>query len=172
MSEKRIPWVLASVLLTVVAFTVLPAFGSEVDDEADAVLGKWLTDAKGTEMAQVEIYRDGGRYFGRITWLEYPEFRDDDEQGMGGMVKVDRENRDPALRSRPVQGLVIMKDFKYGGAWKWKGGTIYDPENGKTYRGAIQLTSGGILKMRGYVGIPLFGRTTRWSRVGEAESSQ
>jgi len=153
--------------LILVMFSLSPftVSASEVDDEANAILGEWLTDMEGTELARVNIYLEDGKYFGRITWLEYPEFRDDDEQGLAGKVKVDRENPDPALRNRPVLGLVILKDFEYRGAWKWKGGTIYDPENGKTYRGVIRLTSGGTLKMRGYVGIPLFGRTTLWTRV-------
>ncbi len=142
------------------------------DSNADSILGKWLTDMEGTELARVNIYLEDDKYFGRITWLEYPEFRDDDEQGMAGVVKMDRENPDPALRSRPVLGMVILKNFEYRGVWKWKGGTIYDPENGKTYRGSIRLTSGGTLKMRGYVGIPLFGRTTRWTRVGEEPGNQ
>jgi uncharacterized protein (DUF2147 family) len=171
-SGKIVRWALPIILLVVFTFGAFAISASEVDDEADAMLGEWLTDAKGSEMAQVYVYREGDQYYGRITWLEYPEFRDDDEQGMAGAVKVDRENPDPDLRNRPVLGMVILKEFEYRGAWKWKGGTIYDPENGKTYRGSIRLTSGGTLKMRGYVGIPLFGRTTVWTRVGEEPGNQ
>ena len=170
MCRKTPLWL--AVLLVMFFLSPFAVSASEVDDEADAILGEWLTDMEGTELARVNIYLEDGKYFGRITWLEYPEFRDDDERGMAGKVKIDRENPDPALRNRPVLGLVILKDFAYGGAWKWKRGTIYDPESGKTYKGAIQLTSGGILKMRGYVGIPLFGRTTRWSRVGGEPGNQ
>lgn len=165
-------WTLTISVLLVLSFPGSTVWASDVDDEANAILGEWLTDMKGTELARVKIYLEDGRYFGRITWLEYPEFRAEDEKGMAGMVKVDRENPDPALRNRPVLGLVIVKDFEYRGAWKWKGGTIYDPESGRTYRGSMRLTSGGTLKMRGFVGFPLFGRTTRWSRVGGESGDQ
>jgi len=151
-------------------------------EPGDAILGTWLSGAEGKELARVLIYKDDGRdkgqdggldsrrvnrkYFGKIVWLEYPEFRDDDEQGMAGMTKVDRENRDPKLRGHPILGLVILKnfDFEPDRKWPWTGGTVYDPENGKTYRGRMRLEKDGGLRMRGYVGIPLFGRSTWWTR--------
>jgi uncharacterized protein (DUF2147 family) len=46
----------------------------------------------------------------------------------------------------------------------WKGGSVYDPQNGKIYRGKITLVSPNKLDLRGFVGIPLFGRTTTWTR--------
>jgi len=148
-------------------------------EPGDEILGTWLSGAEGTELAKVLIYRDGvqdsgsnsvrdkGIYSGKITWLEYPQFRDDDEQGMAGMTKVDRENPDPKLRSHPVLGLVILKGFRFvpGRKWPWIGGTVYDPENGKTYRGRMRVEKDGRLRMRGYVGIPLFGRSTWWTRT-------
>ena len=137
----------------------------------DTILGMWLSGAEGKELARVHIYKDSGpdskKYYGKIVWLEYPEFREDDEQGMAGMTKVDRENPDPKLRSRPILSLVILKGFRFepDRKWPWIGGTVYDPENGKTYRCRMRLEKDGGLRIRGYVGIPLFGRSTWWTRV-------
>ena len=153
-------------LFTCVAPVLAAAQGSDLEP-GDAILGAWLSGAEGKELARVRIYREGGKYFGEIVWLEYPEFREDDEQGMAGMTKVDRENRDPTLRSQLILGLVILKNFSFepDRKWPWTGGTVYDPENGKTYRCRMRLEKNGALKIRGYVGIPLFGRSTRWTRV-------
>ena len=63
-----------------------------------------------------------------------------------------------------VFGLVLLKDFKYNEG-EWKGGTIYDPKNGKTYDCYMAMESGKKLKIRGYVmGMRALGRTTYWTR--------
>ena len=46
----------------------------------------------------------------------------------------------------------------------WSGGFIYDPNSGKTYRGKIKLTDPDTLRLRGYIGISLLGRTEVWKR--------
>ena len=137
---------------------VMPAFAA---DDADAVLGKWLTaDGK----AQVEVVKDGELYDGRIVWLKEPLYPADDAKGMAGQAKVDRENPNAALKSRPVIGLPLIQGFKYDGDGVWNGGTIYDPESGKTYSCKMTLMMDGRLKVRGYIGISLFGRTEIWTR--------
>jgi uncharacterized protein (DUF2147 family) len=57
-----------------------------------------------------------------------------------------------------------LSGFKFAGDNLWEDGTIYDPENGKTYRCKITLESPNRLNVRGFVGISLFGRTTVWTR--------
>jgi len=66
----------------------------------------------------------------------------------------------------------VLKGFSYDASDdKWDGGTIYDPENGKTYKCVIRIAdekaSNGMTKLnvRGYIGIPALGRTTVWVRV-------
>jgi uncharacterized protein (DUF2147 family) len=61
--------------------------------------------------------------------------------------------------------LVLLSNFKFDGNDKWKGGDIYDPESGKTYSSYLYLKGKNILKVRGYVGISLFGRTETWTRT-------
>ncbi|MEN8163220.1 MAG: DUF2147 domain-containing protein [Acidobacteriota bacterium] len=134
--------------------------------DADPLLGLWATPPEDEGgQAHVEITGKGDGYSGRLVWLAEPVYDSDDEQGMGGMAKVDRENPDPALRSRPTQGLVILEGFVRSGN-KWTDGTIYDPNNGKTYRCKMQL-KGERLKVRGYIGVSLFGRSTEWTRVDD-----
>jgi uncharacterized protein (DUF2147 family) len=130
-------------------------------DDADAVLGQWLT-AEGK--ARVEIVKHDGVYDGKIIWLKEPNYPADDKQGMGGRPKVDRENPDKALQSRPIIGLPLIQGFKYAGDNVWNDGHIYDPESGKLYSCTITLMMDGSLKVRGYWGISLFGETQIWTR--------
>lgn len=130
-------------------------------DDADAVLGQWLTaDGK----AKVEVVKHGDSYDGSIVWLKEPNYPADDKQGMGGKLKVDRENPDKSLQSRPIIGLPLISGFKYAGDNVWTDGHIYDPESGKLYSCKMTLMMDGSLKVRGYVGISLFGRTEIWTR--------
>ncbi len=77
-----------------------------------------------------------------------------------GYVPRDVHNPDPARRGEPLCGMLLMGGFnpstRVNG--RWEGGWIYDPDSGETYSGIISL-SGDTVKLRGYVGIPLFGRT-------------
>ncbi len=127
----------------------------------DAVVGTWL-DGKGK--AHIEIYKESGKYFGKIVWLKEPTYPADDRKGMAGKVKVDRENPDPARRTTPILGLLILRDFVYDGGI-WQQGRIYDPENGKDYKCKMTLKSPDALDVRGFIGFSLFGRTENWTRV-------
>jgi uncharacterized protein (DUF2147 family) len=81
-----------------------------------------------------------------------------------GRAKTDVNNPDPALRGRPLVGLEIFKDFRYDGNGSWSGGSIYDPNSGKTYSCRIKLVAPDTLKVRGFIGIALIGRTETWKR--------
>jgi uncharacterized protein (DUF2147 family) len=120
----------------------------------DAILGKWIN---ATGEAHVEIYKKGNKYFGKISSLQAPK----DEKGN---VKTDYKNPDASLRSRPIIGMEILKDFVYDDG-KWTDGKIYDPKSGKTYSCNMNIKDNGDLNMRGYVGISLIGRSETWKRV-------
>jgi len=129
---------------------------------ANDILGIWIT-AKGK--AHVEISQDQAGYVGHIIWLKEPFFPDDDDRGMAREPKIDRENPDLDRQQDPIVGLRIMNGFSYAGNGEWKDGYIYDPEKGKTYKCKIRLTADGALKVRGYIGFSLFGRTEEWLPV-------
>lgn len=83
--------------------------------------------------------------------------------------RVDIHNPDPALHTRTLCGLRIGQGFHLASTTKAEGGTLYDPKSGKTYRGAMTST-GDQLNLRGYVGIPLFGRSETWTRTTPVET--
>src|SRR5258708_145829 len=117
------------------------------------VLGRWLSESgKGV----IEIYPCADKLCGKLVWLADP-IRD-------GAPAVDRDNKDAALRQRPLCGLMMLGDFRQLEAKRWGDGWIYSPENGKTYRATMTL-DGELLKLRGYIGIPLFGETQTWTRA-------
>lgn len=135
----------------------LPALAGE----HDAILGTWTTkNAK----SRVDIYTCGTMICGKIVSLKEPVYPPDDEKGMAGQTKIDRENPDPKLRKRPLIGLELLKDFKRVEPGLWKEGTIYDPESGKTYSCKLTLQSPKRLKVRGFIGFSFIGRTQYWTR--------
>jgi len=58
----------------------------------------------------------------------------------------------------------ILKDFSYNGDNLWEDGTVFDPDNGKTYSAKMWLEDENTLKLRGFIGFSLLGRTVVWSR--------
>jgi len=128
---------------------------------ANAVAGKWKTDG-GKSLVEITATPEGV-LSGRIVWLREPLYLDP-KQGPVGSTKVDRHNPDPALRSKPLLGLRILDGFTATAEGVWEKGTIYDPENGKTYKCRMKLTGPDRLEVRGYIGISLIGRTTVWTR--------
>lgn len=71
-----------------------------------------------------------------------------------------------ALKNQPIQGLNFLTGFKASGDNQWTDGKLVDPESGKTYSGKVTLSDNGqTLKLRGYVGSPVFGRSQTWSRI-------
>jgi len=135
--------------------------------EGDEILGLWHTEPEDHGYARIEVTKENERYDGRIIWLSEPDYPADDEGGMGGKPKIDRENPAQELRGRPIVGIRLLADFEYTGKGQWKRGTIYDPKNGKTYKCNIKLQGEETLKVRGYIGMSLLGRTTIWKRAEE-----
>ena len=76
---------------------------------------------------------------------------------------TDLKNPNPTLQSRPLCGLVIGTGFQATDPDHLSGGNLYDPESGHTYQGTI-TAAGDALHLRGYIGIPLFGRSETWHR--------
>ena len=86
--------------------------------------------------------------------------------------RLDELNPDPELRSRPLLGMTIMQGFRPDGAGKWKGGTVYDPDSGKTYKCKLKLIDHNTLEIRGYIGISLLGRSETWTRRADQDSAE
>jgi uncharacterized protein (DUF2147 family) len=145
-------------LLAVLMLVGIPMLALEPGDE---ILGVWnTTDNK----SQVEIFKEKGKYHGRIISLKEPNWPANDEQGMGGKAKNDRGNPNPKLRARKIVGMEFMNGFVHAGKNHWVNGRIYDPESGKTYKCKLTLLDAKHLEVRGFVGISLLGRTVEWTR--------
>jgi len=129
--------------------------------DGDDILGVWNNEEQD---AKIEIFKCNGKYCGKIVSLKEPNYPAGSKEGAPSMPRLDRNNPDRTKKSRPVIGLQIVNDFVIDGKGVWKDGSVYDPKNGKTYRGKITLVSPNKLNLRGFVGIPLFGRTTTWTR--------
>ncbi len=151
--------------LAIVTVMIAP-FVTAGESEGDAIVGLWRTPSGDNGAAIVEIVRDGNQYKGTIVWLEKPLYGPGEERP--GQPKVDLNNPDPKLRERPVIGLEILHGFVWKpGRHRWEKGTIYDPGNGKTYKCKMELENPDTLKVRGFIGFSLLGRTEVWHRVAE-----
>jgi len=107
--------------------------------------------------SKIKIFKaTDGKYYGKIVWMEHPE-------------KKDINNPDAAKHNDPIMDMNIAKSFTYDAAKKqWSGGTIYDPDNGKTYDCYMWFDDGktGILHVKGYVmGMKFMGREVEWERT-------
>ncbi|MGE0114319.1 MAG: DUF2147 domain-containing protein [Steroidobacteraceae bacterium] len=119
------------------------------DDAQTRVLGNWLTEPR-DGIIQITQSADGALQ-GRIVGGNEPG-------------KLDSNNPDPAKRNQVLRGQVIMSGLKYDGDGKWSGGSIYDPKGGSTYKCKIELRADGSLKVRGFIGFALLGKTQMWTR--------
>ncbi len=125
--------------------------------QSNRIVGVWLTADKS---AKIEIVQREKNFQGTMIWLEM----DRDEQGK---PLTDTQNPEPSKRSRLLRGLEIIPNLVYKEG-KWKG-TIYDPESGKTYSSEIVLVNENTLEITGYIGLPMFGRTEKWTRTKHEE---
>ncbi len=150
-----------SVLLLTFLLLVSLAFAAD----EDKIVGLWNTSKN---ECKIEIFKNGTKYYGRIVWLKEPLYPADDGGGMAGKAVVDRENPNPNLRSRTLIGLQLIEGFTYIGKNVWEKGTIYNPDNGKVYKCKMTLSAPNRLDVRGFIGIPLLGATSIWTRQAES----
>ena len=123
--------------------------------QSQSVIGKWKTidDETGEAKSVVEIYEKSGKVYGKVVEILRADHKKD------VCVKCDG-----AEKNKQILGMVIMNNLKKDGS-EYNGGTILDPTSGKKYKCYITLESADKLKLRGYVGVSLMGRTQYWTRV-------
>ncbi len=138
------------ICLSIISSVALSAAESDV-------LGVWWTPEK---KSKLQIESKDGVFSGQIIAVRK-------ERG----VRKDEKNPDEKLRDRNIIGLEIMSNLKFDGKSEWNGGTIYDPEKGKTYKMKITIKDENTLRVRGFIGVALFGRSEEFVRViGEKPS--
>lgn len=148
-------WHLPIVALTLTLVLGLGLAPAAPNGETDDVTGVWINPK---ESVAVEVERCAGRLCGRIVWIDEPRNAD-------GELKRDRHNPDPQRRDALLCGLRILGGFKPDGDGSWRDGWVYNPDEGKTYHGRLTLQGEDRLEVRGYVLVPLFGRSQTWQRV-------
>jgi uncharacterized protein (DUF2147 family) len=121
-------------------------------------VGYWKTidDKTGTPASVIHIWKDGDSVNGKIVQLFLQPGEDADPTC---------EECEGDLKQKKIVGLTILSGLEEDGD-EWSGGDILDPENGKSYSCTVEVQEGGKkLKVRGYLGISLLGRTQYWHRV-------
>ena len=137
--------------ITILALFTSMAFYAQ----SHSVIGKWKTidDKTGKAKSVVEIYERSGKIYGKIVDIIDAEKRKSLCTACSGEEK-----------NKPVMGLVIIKSLKKDGK-EYNDGKILDPTTGKLYKCFLALEGHDKLKVRGYIGVSLFGRTQIWNRV-------
>jgi uncharacterized protein (DUF2147 family) len=122
---------------------------------SQSVIGKWkaIDDVTGEAKSVVEIYEKSGKIYGKIIEIFDAKERVELCTKCGGNDK-----------NKPILDMIILKGLSKDGE-EYNGGTILDPQNGKTYKCYINLESANKLKVRGYIGFALLGRSQYWLRV-------
>lgn len=151
-----------------VSVTCLSGAATVASDEvspADAIVGDWLVHSRD---AVIRIERHGDAFGGSIVWQRHDTYGPEDGPQLDGTTVTDRHNPDPALRSRPLTGLPLLRGLRYdASAHAWVDGYVYNTDNGKEYHCEIHLPSPDRLRLHGYIGVPLLGGSTTWTRTHE-----
>lgn len=120
-----------------------------------SVIGKWKTidDETGKAKSIVEIYEKSGKIYGKVVEILDVEHKNNVCSECSGSDK-----------NKPILGMIIIKGLTKEGS-EYTNGKILDPKNGKTYKCSVTLEAKDKLKVRGFIGISLFGRTQYWYRA-------
>jgi uncharacterized protein (DUF2147 family) len=146
---------LKKILPTLTLITsILPICSIASDFKADDILGTWLSEKKD---GVIKISKDDKSFRGHLIAFKKKE------EDLGKIV-LDVNNPDEKLQKRKLRGIEMFWGFHFDDD-EWSGGKIYDPVSGKTYKSYMSLEDKDTLNLRGYVGIPLFGRTSVWTRI-------
>ena len=122
---------------------------------SQSILGKWksIDEETNKDESIIEIYQENGKFYGKIIQLFDPQNKD------ATCLECKGKNK-----NKPIVGLLIVNGLKKDGD-QWSGGKVLDPKNGKEYKCYITLKNNDIMKLRGYIGFSVFGRTAYWYRV-------
>jgi len=116
--------------------------------------GLWLTE---NQRSVISVKKCPEGYCGTIHWI------------IDGGMQFDEKNEDPAKQNQPMCGLKILWGFTQQDATNWIDGNIYKADDGDLYSATLQMLPKGTMLVRGYVGMPLFGKSQIWTPVSGAD---
>ncbi len=122
---------------------------------AQSIFGKWKSFDDETKKLEsiIEVYEKDGKAYAKIVSIIDTERQDAVCTACKGRKK-----------DKPILGMDILSGLKKKGD-EWSGGKILDPKSGKEYKCYIKLLDKNTLKIRGYIGFSMFGRTAIWKRA-------
>ena len=133
---------------------VAGARAQQLTPKLQNAIGHWqVVNSDGSPGGRVDTYLENGKLFGRVT-----------EVRPGRTPKDVCDKCTGEYKNQLILGMVNMRNFHTEGD-DWVGGTVVDPENGKQYKGKIWALDKDTLRMRGFIGISLLGRTETWTRI-------
>jgi uncharacterized protein (DUF2147 family) len=119
----------------------------------DPVVGEWLSQDGAGKIALAPCSSNPSLLCGAITWVD------------PNRPQKDIHNPDQSQRTRPMVGVMVVKDMKNQGPGKWGGGKVYDPESGKTYDGRVRAISTDKVHLDGCV--LMVCRSQTWTRTAQ-----
>lgn len=142
--------------LAAVALALVLAHPTHAAPAADPTFGDWLTAAGDGKVRVGPCAANPAEACGALVWFKLPP---DTPPG----PPHDAHNPDPALSNRPLQGILIIRDFNRKSEGHWVDGKIYDPNDGRTYRSKMNAATDGTLQVSGCVLV--FCKTQTWTRT-------
>jgi uncharacterized protein (DUF2147 family) len=127
-----------------------------VVQNSDQICGKWMVSEGNLE---VQVYKAGEDFKAKIIW-----FKGDPGDPMQDWRDI--HNPDPKLRTRKILGMEVLNGLRYDADGNsWEDGTVYDAKHGHTWNAAAYIDKKGLLHVRGYWHLKLFGRTLLFKRA-------
>ncbi|SFI00205.1 Uncharacterized conserved protein, DUF2147 family [Collimonas sp. OK307] len=147
------------ILMAAIASSALLAFGGSAQDTVSSPIGLWKTidDHSGKPRSLMRVTESNGEFLGKVEKL----LREPGEDQHPKCGKCEG-----ALKDQPILGMTVMTGMKHeGNSNEYVDGRLFDPDSGNTYKGKMTLIDNGKkLNVRGYIGIPLLGRSQTWLR--------
>jgi uncharacterized protein (DUF2147 family) len=154
LKSNRSRWTCALAAPCIALCSIAGAGAQQLTPKLQNAIGHWqVVNSDGSPGGKVDTYLENGKLFGRVTGVR---------PGRTPKDVCDKCSGD--YKGQLILGMVIMRNFHSEGD-DWVDGTVVDPENGKEYKGKIWAMDKDTLRMRGFIGISLLGRTETWIRI-------
>ena len=137
------------------SFLILLILAFSFSIKAQTIFGKWhsTNEETGEVDSVIEVYKKDGKAYAKIVEIKNP----DRKNAVCDLCEGKNKNK-------PILGLNILTGLEKDDD-EWSGGKILDPRNGKVYKCYIELIESNKLKIRGYIGFALIGKTAYWTRA-------